>query len=260
MTKNHKSTKTGKFFALILTLVCFALVVSLADLFSNFLTVGSFADLLTKETKVSGYDVHAICLTQSSVLSSAEDSAKAIKLQNGAGYVWNDDGVYLVLASAYLSANDAEKVRVNLTSSYPEASIFKISIPELIFSTDLGDEERSVLSSSLTIFKSTYESLYDLSVSLDTNIMSETEIKLALADTLANVNKVKTNFESTFSAKYTQNTLQFKLKLNEVYTLVDELVDYTSTTAQSFSSKIKENYLEIIYLNSKLVDETHGSF
>lgn len=259
MTKSPKKSKGGKIFAIICIGISFALCVTVADLFSSVITAGNFSGLFATSGKISGYKLYAISMFESTIEASAKESADSLKAQNGAGYLWLDDGSYHVLVSAYEKQNDAELVRQNLENSGHSPSILEIPLPEISITSNFSAQEKNAISGALEIFKTTYKSLYDISVSLDTSVKDETECKLALADIENVVNKIKTNFESAFGSKFTNGLLQIKLKIQEVTSLVKELSEYTSTTKVPFSSKIKYNYIEIINLNKKLCKELNNS-
>ena len=255
MTKIVKKTKGGKIFAITIMLICFALCLTLADLFSTAITIGNFSGFVTDASKLTGYKIYAISTFQSSVKSVSEDAAKKYTSRNGAGYIWEKDSIYHVFLSAYENQNDAIKVKENLESSGETPNIIEVDIPEITIKSNLSSAEKGVLTSALNVFYSTYKSLYDISVSLDTSIKSETECKLLLSDVASEVGKIKTNFNNTFNPKLTNNLIEVKLKIDKAESLVKELIDFSSTTSVNFSSKIKYNYIELIKLNSSLAKD-----
>ena len=258
MTKIAKKTKSGKIFSGVMVLLCFALCVTLADLFSSAITAGNFSSIFSTTNKIASYDIYAISMFQTSILSSAEENCESLKTQNGAGYIWSENGVYYVLVSAYEKQNDAELVRDNLNSQAHSSTLLKISIPEIALTSNLTTQEKNSLSTSLAIFKETYKSLYDISISLDTSVKTEAECKLALNDILSKISKAKTSFDNTFSNKLTNSLLNLKLKLTSLEDIVKELIDCTSTTSIPFASKIKYNYISVIKLNKTLCKEINN--
>lgn len=258
MTKKQKKTSSGKLFALLVCAVSIALTITLADLFSTALTAGNFTGLFSSFSKISAYNVYAISMFQSSLLSSAEESSSQVKSQSGAGYIYSDASVYYVLASAYEQENDAELVKENLEGSGYTPSIITITIPEISVTSNLTVSEKSAINSALNVFKTTYQSLYDLSVSLDTSIKTETDCKVELSDILSNVNKIKTTFEASFNSKLTSAILSVKLKIDSLCNNLTELSNYTSTTSVPFNSKLKYSYIEALNLNKELCKEINN--
>lgn len=258
MTKLQKKTKSGKFFALVVCGISLALCITLADLFSTAITAGNFSGLFSSSSKISSYNIYAISMFQSSILSSAEESANQIKTQGGAGYIYNDSSVYYVLASAYEKQNDAELVKENLISSGYTPTIITIFIPEITITSNLNANEKTALSSALNIFKTTYQQLYDLSINLDTSLKDETECKVLLNDIASNVSKVKTTFDGAFNSKLTNSILNVKLKLESLSNSIATLLEYTSTSSVSFNSKLKYTYIETLNLNKTLCKEINN--
>ena len=255
MTKIKKKTKSGRLFALIVSIICFALCISLADLFSTAIMAGNFSGIFSSSSKITSYNIYAISTSQSSILVSAEESASSIKSQNGAGYIYNENSVYYVLASAYEKENDAELVKSNLEESGLSPFIITISVPEISITSNLTSIEKNALISAINIFKIAYQELYDISVSLDTSLKNETECKLSLNDLSSKINKIKTSFEASFNSKLTNDILNIKLKLENLNNLITQLIEYTSTNSIPFSSKIKYNYIECLILNKNLCND-----
>lgn len=258
MTKLQKKTKSGKFFALVVCGISLALCITLADLFSTAITAGNFSGVFSSSSKISSYNIYAISMFQSSILSSAEESANQIKTQGGAGYIYNDSSVYYVLASAYEKQNDAELVKENLISSGYTPTIITIFIPEITITSNLNANEKTALSSALNIFKTTYQQLYDLSINLDTSLKDETECKVLLNDIASNVSKVKTTFDGAFNSKLTNSILNVKLKLESLSNSIATLLEYSSTSSVSFNSKLKYTYIETLNLNKTLCKEINN--
>ncbi|MDD3396977.1 MAG: hypothetical protein PHR96_00300 [Clostridia bacterium] len=242
--------KGGKFFVIFSCFISIALCVALADLFSTFITVGSFAGV--NGGKINAYSIYAVELHQSSIKSSALEQATVVKKIGGAGYVWESEGVFYVIASAYIEENDATKVKENLIESGYTAEILKIDFCEISIGRNYSAEELSALSSALNLFKNTYKNLYDISISLDTLILTETQCRLEIANIQSDVSKKKSDFEALFNSKLTPNLLQIKLSMNSLSTLIQQLIDYVETTTQPFGSKMKYNYMEILLLHKTL--------
>lgn len=249
MSKN-KTKKGGKIIAILSIITCFGLCVALADLFSTFITVGTFSN--NTITKNSGFSVYAVSLYETSVKSTANEQSTKLQKSNGAGYIWQENETYYVLASAYIEENDAQKVLENLKNSGYNTSIIKIKIPQLKINSGYNNDEITVLTSATSLFKTTYDALYDISVSLDTEVTTETQCRLNIANLQSEVSKVKADFETLFNSKLTTSLLKLKLSINSVSTLIQQLIDFNENNNQTLSSKIKYNYIEVLYLQKTL--------
>ncbi|MDD2445884.1 MAG: hypothetical protein PHX09_03645 [Clostridia bacterium] len=254
MTNKEKTPKSqikkgGKFLAITTFLICFALCITLADLFSTFITVGSYSNI--SGGKVNAYSIYAIYLHQSSIKSSALEQSNSVKKMGGAGYVWEQEGVFYVIASAYIEENDAKKVKENLAGSSVKADILKITFDEITISREYSTDELSKLINAISVFKNTYKTLYDISISLDTSILTETQCRLEVSNLHSEVNKTKSDFEALFNPKLTPPLLKLKLSVNSLNTLVQQLIDFNDNNL-SYNSKIKYNYMEILWINKTL--------
>lgn len=241
-------TKKSKTFAKILTIVsisvCLALSVSLADLFSSLITVGGFS-FTTNTTKTSAFNLYAISLYSSQTKASADDMAAVVQSKNGAGYVHMTNESYEILASAYENLADAEKVKNNLTESGTECKIITLEYPEIVLSITLTSEEKTALDNAILVYKNLYKKLYDLSVSLDTNLLTEIQAKVTLSDIVSYFSKIQSNFEALFNPKITTSLLELKLSLMNVDATLEDVSNFKSSSVP-YSSKIKLAYFEIL--------------
>ena len=140
----------------------------------------------------------------------------------------------------------------NLKNSGYNPSIIKIEIPQLKIKSGYNNDEITVLTSATSLFKATYDALYDISVSLDTEVTTETQCRLNIANLQSEVSKVKADFETLFNSKLTTSLLKLKLSINSVSTLIQQLIDFNENNNQTLSSKIKYNYIEVLYLQKTL--------
>lgn len=249
MTKLSK--KGSKFLVIFSFIITFALCITLADFFSNLITIKAFNNVTTS-TKTSSYSIYAVSLHQATTKTTALEYSSTIQKQSGAGYVWQSGEVFYVLASAYTEENDANLVKTNLEGSGFSPTILKIDVNEVTLSGTFSSSEQTALNNSISAYKTTYSKLYDISVSLDTSVKTESECKIQIADIESDLNKVKLNFDALFDSKLTTSILYIKLTLTSLCDEIETLVGFEGTTTQTFSSKIKETYLEAISLNISL--------
>ena len=241
--------KKTKILTSLIIIVSLALAVVVAELFSSIITVGDFAFISTSQSKVSGYNIYAVAVQKTTTKNNAQSLAKEIQYKNGAGYIYEKDNIYYILASAYESENDAVKVLENLTNQNINGEIIQISVSDVEINLSLSGKEKIAFNNALNIFKSTFKSLYDISISLDTNVKSQTECKLAVSDLKANLTKVISNYETHFNSKLTQDLVSLKLKLDELDKILQSLYEDNLTDLTSFSSILKYSYINVVMLN-----------
>jgi hypothetical protein len=247
--------KKSKFFLITVLVVSFALIISLADLFSSFLTIGNFAFLPSQGVKISSYKIYAISLARSSTSSGASENIKEVKTRSGAGYVYQANGIYYCLASAYENENDVINVQINLKESGTESQIIEIPVGQISVDMSLSGTERTALLEALNSFKANFKTLYDISISLDTGVKNLVECKLELSKQMDKIAKVQQDFESAFKTKLTGEIFKTKLKLMEQTSFVQGLVELNLNEKVLFSSALKELYIKVIILNKTLASE-----
>ena len=81
-----------KLFTGIFIIVSVCLMLSLADLFSNLITVGGFT-FVSDEVFLSKYTMYAVCVSSHSTKILAQDNSDSCFSLGGAGYIWmNNEG------------------------------------------------------------------------------------------------------------------------------------------------------------------------
>ena len=245
----NKSSKISVIFILVL---CFALCISFAELFSSLIAVGGFSAISNSDIKQNEFCVYAVYAYKTETKATALNMSEIVMKKNGAGFIEQDDNAYYVYLAAYENENDAKKVQENLKDSEQTSEIKKISFPEISFKAQTSSQEKTALNSAVCSYLNMYKKLYDLSVSVDTNLYTELEAKNLLKDIVNEFEKIKSNFENNFNSKLTSSILSLKLSLNNVSEILKNLSEYSSTTIP-YSAKIKNCYFEILfeYLNLK---------
>lgn len=251
MTKMKRNG--AKIFAILSILISFALCLTLADFFSNIITIKAFNNVITT-SKNSGFSVYAISLGTFTNQTNANEYAISVQKQSGAGFVYLQDAQYYVLTSAYIEENDAKLVNSRLEENGLSPTIIKITIPPFSLCGNYSTSQQNSLSNAIYIFKTCFENLYDISVALDTAIKNENECKILIGDVENLINKTKLTFETEFSGFASSDIVNIKVSLHNLYETVQSLSSFSSTSSQTFSSKIKYSYLEVIMENISLVN------
>lgn len=250
MTKTSVKKMGAKIFSVCCLLVCFALSISLADLFSSLITTNAFS-ANTNLVKTSNFEVYAISLYSTVTENQAKDLASNARQKNCAGFVFERDSQYLVLASAYENKTDAEKVQETLKSSNTTCSIITINLPKIELSVSVTGNEKTALENAVCVYKNMYKKLYDLSVSVDTNLSTETESKISLSKIISEFAKVKANYDALFNSQITSELLELKLSLMNVENILTDLSNFSDSLVP-YSSEIKYSYFEILNEQIKL--------
>lgn len=236
--KNEKpKNKKRSWFTIFIIIICICASILSANLISNLITVGTLT-VTSKNTD----KIYAISMGRYSTNTLATEKASEIQNQNGAGYVYQNNGIYFVLASGYASENDAIKVQTKLKEQKIDTEIVevKVSITE-VDTKNFTEDEKEIIDSAQKIFYETFSSLYDVAVSLDNGVIDEVKARVQVSSIKSNVEAIKSNFDSKITKKAVSDVLKLKLNLHYLNQSLSELLSNTN----SFNSKIKYTYLYI---------------
>ncbi len=223
----------------------------MADIFSSLIAVGGFS-FTNNETSYWGVSMYAVYTTSHTNKVQATESSESCKSLGGAGYVHLQNNTYYIIASIYENLEDAKKVKLNLIETKPSCDILELQIKKTTFSNNLKPEEKEVLNQSLSLFKNTYKKLYDLSVSLDTSIITEVNAQLSINEIGGEVSKVQNNFNTMFNDNLSSYLILIKTKLNSLNTTINNLINQKS---YSLTSNIKYAYSSVVFSLKSLSEE-----
>lgn len=256
-TSKPKKNKNrgGRFFFFIFSILCVAICVFVAQFFASVISTGSYNFFVTSGSSNSEYKLYALSLASFSTNNSAQEFASEVQKQNAGGYIYNKDSKYYVLASIYEKENDAESVKKNIIDKNPEAEIIEIEITSPNFSklnsANLKKEYLSIFSS----LKEVYCKLYDISVSLDTSVYSETKskieidgVKTSLETSLNNLSNGTTSIEGIYY-------MIIKEYLQNITNKLSETIEYSSTENFPFGAKLKYVYIDLVLNILDLTDK-----
>lgn len=247
----HKTKIFNKIFTGFFCTVMVALMITLADLFSGLITVGGYS-FAGENITTNELNLYAVYTSKHDTKLLADEMSETIQLQGGAGYVYMNKDSYYLIAGLYQTDADAQKVKQNLIASKPNCDVLKITIPSINISSNLTQEEKSTVNDSIDLFKDIYLKLYDIAVSLDTNVINEVNARLDINEITSNVNTILSNYTTLFDKNITTELLKIKLSLEEIKNYLKNLID--SSSILPFTSLVKETYCKIIVCYKNLCD------
>lgn len=245
MEKNK--TKNIKVFSSI----CFVFVVIGTIFASAFSTSTTTAE--TQTCNVPSFSIYFVSTSKSQVENESRTIGKDIMKNGGAGYVWQKENYFYVISSAYENKNDADLVSTQLKNNKIENEVFEVKFDSVnLACPNNTPESKSMLTTALNSFHSTYQNLFDLSVSLDTNIITETSTQLEINSIHAKSDEIMKNFHIVYG----------DLKIEIINELENSLIDLNESLGllaqqqkldekQTMLSLIRYCYIEIceIYFN-----------
>ncbi len=198
----------------------------------------------TTSVNFNSQTVYAISLFSSTNKDEVENLKAQLQSENGAGYIYETDGTYHLLASIYQNKSDAELVRNNLSLQNVESEILTIETPAYNIEGDFSNDEKSILNDCITANFEIYKKLYDIAISLDTEVFDTIKAKLECNTIYSSLVSTKTNFETLFSDKALTEIADNLENIEELLSnLISENVENEN---QTFSSLIKLTYCKIL--------------
>lgn len=229
--------------SVVMFVVCICLCISCAQLISNVIlsTVG-YSTAISSQYQ----SVYALCLHKNEDKSDVEEKKETLQAQNGAGFVYQKDGNYYLIASIYENINDAEHVKNNLKSSGTDSEILTIKLDDIKIEGSFSSDEKTILNNCIKSKYEIFQKLYDVVVSLDTNLIDKSKAKLSLSEIFSSTVALKTNFETVFSQNIEEINLLKKQLSNSCQQLSNLVSEQYDSNNQTFSSLIKLCYCKIL--------------
>jgi hypothetical protein len=250
-----KRNKTfNKILIFVFSIVCVAVCVLVAQFFASVLTLGSLEVSSNSGNSFLEFKVYAISLGNYSTKASAETTAVTYRQKNAGGYILKINGTYHIIASAYEKENDAKLVQENLLKEDITSQIIIIGFEEIDLENISSNSQEKEFIDSLGIFKIVYLKLYDISVSLDTNVIDETRAKIEIIELKAEVEerleKIKRGTTAVDGIYYQI----IKNKFNQIIDLLNDLKNYEQSDGIILSSKIKYTYVFVLDIAKDLIN------
>ena len=236
--------KKFSFLSAIIFLVGVCCCVSCGYLVSNALVL-TFQTI--NSVSIESQTVYAISTFSSDEKNNVEEQKENLQKQNGAGFVFQFDSKYHLVASVYENQNDAEKVKKNLQTAGLSAEILKIETPKKEVEGNFSNEEKTVLTNCLKSNFEIFKKLYDISISFDTKIFDETKAKLECNNVFSSHVSTKSNFDTLFKNHPSPALKEASQNLKNVQEILSNLIaENFDSSGQTFSSLIKQSYCNIL--------------
>ena len=229
-----------------------------ATLLSSFVLPASTQ--VAGQVKSNQFEIHFLALNKSTLSSSASTLAKDVQSLGGGGYVWKNGEYFYVVSSAYANKNDAVLVQNNLKSSSIDSEIFSVTFPSIVIEGGYDSESKKVLGKAVNIFETSYLALFDVAISLDTQVYNEISARLAINSNHANINSVIADFQTLFSQSDDSKISALSIALSSLSKISANLCSgVIINSGQTYSSLIKYRYTEILSLLSSLCENMNKS-
>ncbi len=233
--------KKFPYFLTFSALLCIMLCVSIGYLISTCIVSSSLFQTTTNlESGENTY--YLLSVYDSENKSDLEKVKQEFQAKNCAGYIYEKDERYYLVASIYSNINDAELVKNNLALEGLQVTITKFTQENIKLDGNFNSKELEILKDCFSYKDEVYKNLYDISISLDTNVIDNISAKLKINEVFSNFVTTKNNFETLFSKKTGTEISNIKNDFERVY---NELYSLTQTE-ENLSMQIKLTYCKII--------------
>ena len=223
--------KKFPFFTSIFVVLAVLCCISCGSLIST-----AMINILSTTVGIESQYVYAISMAKSPDENVVKSQVSSLQNQNGAGYIYKNDENFHLLASLYENKTDAEKVKKKLEETNISCEILTIEIsPQKV---EGNFQQKNVIAEVLKTPFEIFKQLYDVAVSLDTNLINETTAKLNCNTIYSNFVAIKSNFQTLCG-----NLKEISTKLEKIENCLKNL---TTVNSANFSSLIKLTYCKIL--------------
>lgn len=212
---------------------------------------------VTQDITTPEFEIYMLSLSKSQVENEASTIAPDYRKIGAGGFVWEKEGYFYVISSAYLNKNDAELVQNSIKLNQNiESEVICVKFKSFTINGSFNNEEKKVILKALAMAQDFYSSIYDIAISLDTGVYNEISAKLAVNSTTNNIATSFANFDTLFPSPTTQPLLNINNLCKNVVKIAQKLsADERFSQEQTYSSNLKYRYLQALSLYFNFINE-----
>ena len=174
---NSKSKRHGR------AKFLFLLFISILAIFGGCLFLFSKVNMtsllgLNNYSVYDGNQFFAVSLESGDSFSSVAENSNYVKLQDGAGYVYQKNNRYFLLAGVYKTNGDAQKV-VDKISGY-EAEVVEIKFDKLVLNSNYSAEQIKALRRGISMIDRFFDAVQEITVCFDRGEILDAEARQKL--------------------------------------------------------------------------------
>lgn len=246
--KGHKKLKNrGFLFVFLLIFLVFTLIINLSDIISSLIT-NSGSVFSSQKIEIPSYSVYAVSVYDFDNEFQANSIAQKVASEGGAGYVYHS-GEYFVIASSYPLLTYAQEVQDNLRIVGYNARIVNIKVDQI--SKSYKGKSLELFASSIGIFRTCYNDLYEATIELDKGEIGKAQINSLLARHLSKISSTKSSLDKLKKEEDVALAGIILEHLENIETKLNSLL-YSSKKGLELSSQLKVTNLDIVLENRLL--------
>lgn len=236
--------KKSRVFGISVIICGLLLAISICNLFSYVFFSNGIDFVSGKQRNTNNF--YAVQLESFEDYNKAYDFAYEIQAKGGAGYItYNKD--YKVLASLYLTYNDAKSVAENIKSEYVNACVYELVLPDITIPGDITEQQQKAITTSFAVAKSAISTMTNIYLGIDKgetkDSTANTMIQSLYDDCVTQVDNIRVAFHSLDSAKY----LKYKMYLTDFTSNLSE-ISHLGLSGMELSQIIKYQQIKCAFL------------
>ena len=202
-----KKKKSG-FFGISVVVFGLLLTISVCNLFGYVFFSSGISFVSGKQR--NGNNFYAVEVQAFDDYDDAYNFATELQKKGGAGYItYNKE--YKVLASMYLTYDDAKSVANNIKSEYSKACVYEIVLPDIDVPSDLSAEQQTAITTSFAVTKSALATMTNIYLGVDSGELGDetahTMLNTLYEDCVAQVDSIRTSFHSLDTATHLKHRM-----------------------------------------------------
>ncbi len=242
--RGKRSGKSNFAIAMLMMIVCFGLVVVIADALSGGYIIDKTVGLFTGKVVTETY--YAVELASFDDANSARLTSSEVRAAGAGGYVINDQ-IYRVIAEVYSSKNDALSVSAKLNLNGYVTSIYEISIGDInygLFPTSTRKSTRDTIKYADVL----YDGLFSIALNIDSGKYDFVAAKSKAKELRDRINNMLVDYEAMADEDIdNEHVHKVRMQLSAVIGALDN-ISTESTSAKDMLSDVR--YVNCMVLNT----------
>lgn len=242
--------KKNNFFGISFVIFGLLLTISVCNLFSYVFFLSGISLVSGKGRNSNNF--YAVQVQEFDEYNEAYDFATELQKQGGAGYITYNKK-YKVLTSMYLTYDNASSVADNIKSSYKDACVYEIALPEVNIPSDLTKQQSTAINTSFAVVKSAITTMTNIYLGIDKGeIKDSTAINMLNTlheDCVGQADSIRISFHSLDTAQY----LKHKMYLDDFASNISQIC-HLDLKGSELSQVIKYQQIKCAFLYITMVN------
>lgn len=204
--------------------------------------------------RLDAQDYYAIQFGVYENKQAAAEKAQAYVERGAAGYIWQEEGQYRVLAAVYTSLGDAQTIKERLKSQGIDAYVFTIRQHALEMRVSASETQRALLGEIFTFLQRSVREISDISMALDKQTMSAQEAGERMTSLCEEANAYSRRADTALGEDSLGVIKGIRALLETIGEKCEDISAQNLQEELAMAAKIKYNYLEVLWNVGNFVD------